>query len=237
MYVLTPLHRSTLRAKYKAEDYLSNSYGRKKKVSTTSSHDTDTSTPPSPSSPPRAPKEDTPPLAPSPPPTMRSSSSPPPTLRVETSHPLPVTISSTATINVSRKLVDLKQPEPTFISRKSLPDNFNSTNNFNDKTNIAEKKWSIGSRTNNSPQRQTRPSELTFPTSSPFQTRTVVLEQGELKNNRKNQVFKVNSAEIINMTDNKISTLDTDDVVEDEVNVKERATIFGPRKVAECKVD
>merc|ERR1712113_628157 len=74
-----------------------------------------------------------------------------------------------------------------------------------------------------------------FPTSSPFQTRTVVLEQGELKNNRKNQVFKVNSAEIINMTDNKISTLDTDDVVEDEVNVKERATIFGPRKVAECK--
>ena len=159
-------------------------------------------------------------------------------MRVETSHPLPVTISSTATINVSRKLVDLKQPEPTFISRKSLPDNFNSTNNFNDKTNIAEKKWSIGSRTNlmatnNSP----RPSELTFPTSSPFQTRTVVLEQGELKNNRKNQVFKVNSAEIINMTDNKISTLDTDDVVEDEVNVKERATIFGPRKVAECKVD
>merc|ERR1719350_2143682 len=114
--------RSTLRAKYKAEDYLSNSYGRKKKVSTTSSHDTDTSTPPSPSSPPRAPREDTPPPAPSPPPTMRSSSSPPPTLRaasppptlrVETSHPLPVTISSTATINVSRKLVDLKQPEPT----------------------------------------------------------------------------------------------------------------------------
>ena len=50
-------------------------------------------------------------------------------------------------------------------------------------------------------------------------------------------MFKVNSAEIINMTDNKISTLDTDDVVEDEVNVKERATIFGPRKVAECKVD
>merc|ERR1712012_448871 len=139
--------RSTLRAKYKAEDYLSNSYGRKKKVSTTSSHDTDTSTPPSPSSPPRAPREDTPPPAPSPPPTMRSSTSPPPTLRVETSHPLPVTISSTATINVSRKLVDLKQPEPTFISRKSLPDNFNSTNNFNDKTNIAEK-WSIGSRTN-----------------------------------------------------------------------------------------
>ena len=251
MYVLTSLHRSTLRAKYKAEDYLSNSYGRKKKVSTTSSHDTDTSTPPSPSSPTRAPREDTPPPPPSPPPTMRSSSSPPPTLRaasppptlrVETSHPLPVTISSTATINVSRKLVDLKQPEPTFISRKSLPDNFNSTNNFNDKTNIAEKKWSIGSRTNliatnNSPQRQPRPSELTFPTSSPFQTRTVVLEQGELKNNRKNQVFKVNSAEIINMTDNKISTLDTDDVVEDEVNVKERATIFGPRKVAECKVD
>ena len=44
MYVLTSLHRSTLRAKYKAEDYLSNSYGRKKKVSTTSSHDTDTDT-------------------------------------------------------------------------------------------------------------------------------------------------------------------------------------------------
>ena len=42
---MTPLHRSTLRAKYKAEDYLSNSYGRKKKVSTTSSHDTDTDTP------------------------------------------------------------------------------------------------------------------------------------------------------------------------------------------------
>merc|ERR1712032_768560 len=66
--------RSTLRAKYKAEDYLSNSYGRKKKVSTTSSQDTDTETPPSPSSPPRVAKEETPPP------------SPPPTLRVETSH-------------------------------------------------------------------------------------------------------------------------------------------------------
>ena len=219
--------RSTLRAKYKAEDYLSNAYGRKKKVSTTSSQDTDTETPPSPSSPPRVAREDTPPP------------SPPPTLRVETSHPLPLTISS-ATINVSRKLVDLKQPEPTFISRKSLPDNFNSTNAFNEKNAISEKKWSMGSRTsltptNNSPQRQQRPSELSFAMSSPFQTRTVVLDQADLKNNRKNQVFKVNSAEIINMTDNKINTVDTDNV-DDDVNVKERATIFGPRKVAECKV-
>ena len=73
MYVLTLLHRSTLRAKYKAEDYLSNSYGGKKQVSTTSSHDTDTDTPTSPSSPPRVPKEDTPPPALSPPPTMRSA--------------------------------------------------------------------------------------------------------------------------------------------------------------------
>ena len=48
---MTPLHRSKLRAKYKAEDYLSNSYGRKKKASTTSSHDTDTDTPTSPSRP------------------------------------------------------------------------------------------------------------------------------------------------------------------------------------------
>merc|ERR1719411_1993562 len=76
--------RSTLRAKYKAEDYLSNAYGRKKKVSC---QDTDTDTPPSPSSPPQLAREDTPPP------------SPPPTLRVETSHPLPLTISS-ATINV-----------------------------------------------------------------------------------------------------------------------------------------
>ena len=37
------------------------------------------------------------------------------------------------------------------------------------------------------------------------------------------------------MTDNKINTVDTDNV-DDDVNVKERATIFGPRKVAECKV-
>ena len=72
--------------------------------------------------------------------------------------------------------------------------------------------------------------------SSPFQTRTVVLDHADLKNNRKNQVFKVNSAEIINMTDNKINTVDTDDI-DDDVNVKERATIFGPRKVAECKVN
>merc|ERR1711922_28089 len=104
------------------------------------------------------------------------------------------------------------------------------------KTNIAEKKGSIGSRTNNSPQRQTRPSELTFPTSSPFQTRTVVLEQGELKNNRKNQVYKVNSAEIINMTDNKISTLDTDDVVEDEVNVKEGRQSLGLAKLPNARL-
>ena len=46
----------------------------------------------------------------------------------------------------------------------------------------------------------------------------------------------MNSAEIINMTDNKINTVDTDDI-EDDVNVKERATIFGPRKAAECKVN
>merc|ERR1712008_59758 len=118
----------------------------------------------------------------------------------------------------------------------------NSTNAFNEKNNISEKKWSMGSRTSlipttNSPQRQQRPSELSFAMSSPFQTRTLLLEQPatDLKNNRKNQVFKVNSAEIINMTDNKINTVDTDDI-DDDVNVKERATIFGPRKVAECKV-
>ena len=73
MFDLPSLHRSTLRAKYKAEDYLSNSYGREKKVSTTSSHDMDTDTPTSPSSPPRVSRDDSPPPALSPPPTMRSA--------------------------------------------------------------------------------------------------------------------------------------------------------------------
>ena len=155
---------------------------------------------------------------------------PPAPLRQDPGHPLPNTISS-CTLPVSRKLVDLKQPEPTFISRKSLPDNFNSTNMF---TTNSEKKWSVGSRATviptQSPQRP-RPSELSFATSSPFKTHTVVLDQGQLLN-KKNSVFKVNSAEIMNMTDNKINT----DDIEDEVNVKERATLFGPRKAAESKV-
>lgn len=217
--------RSMLRAKYKAEDYLSTSYSRKKKVSTTSSQDS-TETPPSPS--PSVTREDTKEIQKeeTPPPS-------PPILRVETSLPPPLAISS-ATLSVSRKLVDLRQPEhTTFISRKSLPDNFNSTNTFAEK-HQTPKKWSMGSHSGfiptNSPQKP-RPSELTFSVSGPFQTRTVVLDQGELMN-RKNQVFKVNSAEIANMTDNKINT----DEIEDNVNVRERATIFGPRKVAESKM-
>jgi len=219
--------RSMLRAKYKAEDYLSNSYSRKKKVSTTSSQDS-TETPPSPS--PSVTREETKEIhqkVETPPPS-------PPILRAETSLPQPVAISS-ATISVSRKLVDLRQPEhTTFISRKSLPDNFNSTNTFVEKQQTP-KKWSMGSRTEfiptNSPQKLTRPSELTFSVSAPFQSRSVLLDQGELMN-RKNQVFKVNSAEIANMTDNKINT----DEIEDNVNVRERATIFGPRKVTESKM-
>ena len=219
----TLLCRSMLRAKYKAEDYLTNSYARKKKVSTTSSQDS-TESPPSPASPVAA---DTPP--PSPPPPRVAT---PTNMRVATSLPPPLAISS-ATLSVSRKLVDLKQPEPTFISRKSLPDNFNSTAVFNDK-NTSDKKWSVGSRNTVIPTtyaHRPRPSELSFNMSSPFQTRSAVLDQGDLMN-RKNQVFKVNSAEIANMTDNKINT----DDIEDNVNVKERATIFGPRRTAESKV-
>lgn len=204
-----------LRAKYKAEDYLSSSYARKKKVSTTSQDSSET--PPSPPSPlPQEEREATPPP-------------PPPTLRVETSLPLPLTISST-TLTVSRKLVDLKQPEPTFISRKSLPDNFNSA--FHDKSNISEKKWSVGQRSTvipTLPPGRQRPSELTFSVSGPFPSRGQ-----DNVNNRKNQVFKVNSAEIINMTDNKIITETVES--EDDVNVKARATMFGPRKSAEVKV-
>ena len=267
------MFRSLLRAKYKAEDYLSTSYSRSKKVSTTSEDSNET--PPSPPSPARESREER---------ERREEreerererqekqeseeqereernreerkreeqkreeqkreeqkrekqkrlgqeeETPPAPLRLDPGHALPNTISS-CTLPVSRKLVDLKQPEPTFISRKSLPDNFNSTNVF---TTNSEKKWSVGSRTTviptQSPQRP-RPSELSFATSSPFKTHTVVLDQGQLLN-KKNSVFKVNSAEIMNMTDNKINT----DDIEDEVNVKERATIFGPRKAAESKV-
>jgi len=232
--------RSMLRAKYKAEDYLSTSFTRKKKLSTTSSQDSTESDQIY-----KCSKSVSPPVSPE----ILDSKSPPVYRKLPVTKPVeykptepvamlmperspnptstPIKISES--INVSRKLVDLKQPEHTFISRKSLPDNFDKIQDtINDKTAL-QKKWSVGSNKSDiistSSFRQ-RPAELSFSKSSPFHGK--VLESNELNNKN---LFKANPVEVV--TENKVNSAGQ---IEDNVNVKERASIFGPRKFSESKV-
>lgn len=226
--------RSMLRAKYKAEDYLSTSFTRKKKLSTTSSQDSTESDQMYKSS-----KSVSPPVSPevldskSPPvyrklpvtkPVEYKPAEPVATMFPERSpNPTSTPIMISESINVSRKLVDLKQPEHTFISRKSLPDNFDRIQDtINDKTAL-QKKWSVGSNKSDiipaSSFRQ-RPAELSFSKSSPFHSK--LLESNELNNKN---LFKANPVEVTSSGH-----------IEDNVNVKERASIFGPRKFSESKV-
>jgi len=233
--------RSMLRAKYKAEDYLSTSFTRKKKLSTTSSQDSTESDQTQKYS-----KSVSPPVSPEildtrSPPVYRKH---PVTKPVEYIHIEPVAkvlperspnpnsnpFKILESLNVSRKLVDLKQPEHTFVSRKSLPDNFDKIQDtINDKTEL-KKKWSIGSNKSDiiiptSSFRQ-RPAELSFSKSTPVQSK--VLDSNEMNNKN---IFKANPVEVV--TENKVNSAGQ---IEDNVNVRERASIFGPRKVSESKV-
>jgi len=233
--------RSMLRAKYKAEDYLSTSFTRKKKLSTTSSQDSTESDTICKGS-----KSASPPVSPE----ITDSKSPPVYRKLPVTKPVEIkptepevmalperspkpTCTSTPmkiseSIITSRKLVDLRQPEHTFITRKSLPDNFDKIQDtINDKSAL-QKKWSVGS---NNPDiipstfRQ-RPAELSLSKSSPFQNK--IMDPNELNNKN---IFKANPVEVV--TENKVNSAGQ---IEDNVNVKERASIFGPRKFSESKV-
>jgi len=231
--------RSMLRAKYKAEDYLSTSFTRKKKLSTTSSQDSTESDPAYKGS-----KSVSPPVSPE----ILDTKSPPVYRKLPVTKPVemkptepevtalpdvspapactstPIKISES--IVSSRKLVDLRQPEHTFITRKSLPDNFDRVQDtINDKTAL-QKKWSVGS---NNPDiipgsTRQRPAQLSL--SKPFQNKLTDSTQLNNKN-----IFKANPVEVV--TENKVNS---GGQIEDNVNVKERASIFGQRKISESKV-
>jgi len=228
--------RSMLRAKYKAEDYLSSSSTRKKKLSTTSSQDSNET------------KSESPPVSPE----ILDSKSPPVYRKLPVTEPVEIMpadpdmmvsqverspnlvtagtpIKIVESINTSRKLVDLRPAEHTFSTRKSLPDSFDKIqDSINDK-HALQKKWSVGSykpeiiSTNSLRQ---RPAELSFTKSNPFQNRCS--DPNEINNK---SVFKANPVEVV--TENKANATGQ---IEENVNVKERASIFGPRKFSESKM-
>ena len=178
--------RSMLRAKYKAEDYLSSSFSRKKKVSTTSqdSEADVVSSPPSPD---------------------QDDPSPSPLEKTEDPTETQLTKFAQET-NVSQKFLKLKQPEQqSFISKAFVPE---PKNGIFYKTEVAvasvQKK---SSNTLNFNKPQSRPDELTIST--------------ERDNNKKN----------LARSDSSESSPESE-----SVNVRERASIFGPRKFSETKV-
>ena len=188
--------RSMLRAKYKAEDYLSSSFSRKKKVSTTSqdsgSCEADLASSPV-SSPPSPDQEDPSPLE-------------------KTEDPTETQLTKFAqetTANVSQKFLKLKQPEQqSFISKAFVPE---PKNGIFYKTEVAVasvQKKSSNTLNFNKPQ-PPRPDELTI--SDPV----------EKENNKKN----------LTRSDSSDTSPESE-----SVNVRERASIFGPRKFSETKV-
>lgn len=191
--------RSMLRAKYKAEDYLSSSFSRKKKVSTTSQDSSceadlassPVSTPPSPD------QED-----------------PSPSTQEKTEDPTETQFTKFAQeTNVSQKFLKLKQPEQqSFISKAFVPE---PKNGIFYKTEVAVasvQKKSSNALNFNKP--QSRPDELTI--SDP------ATATAERENNKKNLARSDSS--------------DTSPEPAESVNVRERASIFGPRKFTETKV-
>jgi len=106
-----------------------------------------------------------------------------------------------------------------------LPDNFDKVQDtINDKTAL-QKKWSVGSHTPDiiPPSTRQRPAQLCL--SKPFQNKLTDSTQSNNKN-----IFKANPVEVV--TENKVNN----GQIEDNVNVKERASIFGQRKISESKV-
>ena len=188
--------RSMLRAKYKAEDYLSSSFSRKKKVSTNSQDSCEVDLASSPvSTPPSPDQEDPSPSAPE-----------------KTEDPTETQFTKFAQeTNVSQKFLKLKQPEQqSFISKAFVPE---PKNGIFYKTEVAvasvQKK---SSNTLNFNKPQSRPDELTI--SDPA--------TAERENNKKNLARSDSS--------------DTSPEPAESVNVRERASIFGPRKFTETKV-
>ena len=105
-----------LRAKYKAEDYLSSSFSRKKKVSTTSQDSScEADIVSSPVSTPPSPDQDDP--------------SPSPLEKTEDPTETQLTkFAQETTANVSQKFLKLKQPEQqSFISKAFVPEPKNGT--------------------------------------------------------------------------------------------------------------
>jgi len=266
--------RSMLRAKYKAEDYFSDSYSRKKKLSTTSTssslgeHDTSTdgelgslkrSKSNSPDASPEIKEDNESPFVQtkgnktfvrksvseayqdkpvvSNPINFKSKEfyvvQTPKEAVIETLTPIRNTDSlkriqpyrptkMSDDLIVSRKLVDLKQPEPTsFISRKSLPDNFDFQASSPGRESPSTRS-SLISKENLFVGSKARPSDLQL-----------------IKNN--NQSF-VNPEAKSNLNESKpsekynVKANNPSDDIEDNVNVRERASIFGPRKCSEVKV-
>ena len=192
--------RSMLRAKYKAEDYLSSSFSRKKKLSTNSSQDSSESELPQNS------------------PDIDVANSRQPqfcaTLATDRKH-------SSPTNNVSTTFLNLKQPEQeqSFISQAFVPE---LKNEVFYKTEVAvasvQKKSSLPMNFNKSVAAP-RPDQLTISKS---------------ENSKENFKNLINSP--INDMDESNKRQSSHSSSEENVNVKERASIFGPRKFSETKV-
>merc|ERR1719461_374987 len=192
--------RSMLRAKYKAEDYLSSSFSRKKKLSTNSSQDSSESELPQNS------------------PDIDVANTRQPqcctTLATDRKH-------SSPTNNVSTTFLNLKQPEQeqSFISQAFVPE---LKNEVFYKTEVAvasvQKKSSLPMNFNKSVA-ASRPDQLTISKSE------------NSKENFKNLINSpISDMEDLNKRQSSHSSS------EENVNVKERASIFGPRKFSETKV-
>merc|ERR1719471_1495417 len=191
--------RSMLRAKYKAEDYLSSSFSRKKKLSTTSSQDSSESELPQNS------------------PDIDAANTRQPqfctSLATDRKH-------SSPTNNVSTTFLNLKQPEQeqSFISQAFVPE---LKNEVFYKTEVAvasvQKKSSLPMNFNKSV--AARPDQLTISKS---------------ENSKENFENLINSPISDMEESNKRQSSHSSS--EENVNVKERASIFGPRKFSETKV-
>ena len=190
--------RSLLRAKYKAEDYLSQSFSRKKKLSTNSQESSEAELAASPVSTPTSPDQE-----------PQENPSPSPLEKTDDSSETQFTKCSQET-NVSTKFLKLKQPEQqSFISKAFVPEPKNSIFYKTEVAVASVQKKSSNTQNFNKP--QSRPDELAI--SDPASS--------EREKNEKNLVRSDSS--------------DTSPESE-SVNVRERASIFGPRKFSETKV-
>ena len=198
--------RSMLRAKYKAEDYLSSSFSRKKKLSTNSSQDSSESE----FAPTFGSSQNSPDIDAS---NSRQPQFSCATVTQDKKHSSPT--------NVSTTFLNLKQPEQeqSFISQAFVPE---LKNEVFYKTEVAvasvQKKSSLPMNFNKS---VARPDQLTIAKS---------------ENSKENYKNLINSPISDIEESNKRQSNSSHGSSEENVNVKERASIFGPRKFSETKV-